>query len=75
VLGKGPHFMRVAFNIYGRSPLISQYLAAMNADVCRGVTFLVERTELEKLPPYPFVLVLFRVFAQFQAGAGVGEPE
>jgi len=58
VVGRGPHFVRVAFNIFGRSPLISQYLASMNADVCKGVTFLIERTELDNLPPYPFVFII-----------------
>jgi len=67
VLGKGPQFVRVAFNIYGRSPLLSQYLASMNADVCKRVSFLVERTELENLPPYPVLLVEISVFDHFHA--------
>jgi len=57
--GEGPQFVRMAFNVYGRSPLMSQYMASVNvANVCSGVRFLVQRTELENLPPYPFYTLL-----------------
>jgi len=39
----------------------------MNADVCKRVSFLVERTELENLPPYPVLLVEISVFDHFHA--------
>ena len=65
-MGKGPEFVRVAFNIYGHSPVISQYMASVNADPNRGVSFLVERTELENLPPYPFsIYFIFFLLQKF----------
>lgn len=70
--GRGPEFVRTAFNIYGRSPAVSQYLMSMNALVCRGIGVLVERTEVENLPPYPFLLRFYSVISFLQCFEALG---
>jgi len=47
--------VRVAFNIYGHSPVISQFMSSLDADSCTSLSFLVNRTEIENLPPYPLL--------------------
>jgi len=58
-IGRGPLFVRMSFNVYGHSPLISRYLALMNDNTCSAVRFLVDRTQLESLPPYPFAVFIW----------------
>ena len=43
--------------MYGISPLIDQYLRSNNLAADGGLGVLVRRTEIERLPSYPFYKV------------------
>ncbi|XP_065060076.1 protein FAM227B-like [Rhopilema esculentum] len=54
--GPGPGFQRVSFNLHGKSPLISHFLAAnrLQCEKPSQVNKLVTRTEIENFPkPFP----------------------
>ncbi|KAL4240478.1 hypothetical protein ACF0H5_001270 [Mactra antiquata] len=51
---KGPDTARSVYNIYGQSPLVAHFLRVKNLTKDAGQVFLVQRTEQENLPPYPF---------------------
>ncbi|XP_066919427.1 protein FAM227A-like [Clytia hemisphaerica] len=53
-VGPGASFNKVVFNMNGRSPLVSYYLSSNNLLQDVGTSVLVQRTEIDKLPPYPF---------------------
>lgn len=47
----GPTFQKVVFNLHGRSPLVEHFLASHRLLKDAGTSVLVQRTEIEKLPP------------------------
>ena len=53
-MGQGAVFAHVVFDMYGHSPLVRHYLERRGLLQTAGYTILVKRTELDKLPPYPF---------------------
>eukprot|EP00795_Rhopilema_esculentum_P009349 gene9349-17052_t len=55
--GKGPSFSKNVFDIHGRSPLIEQFLMSNNLSNDAGVGVLVRRTEIARLPSYPFYVM------------------
>ncbi|KAL8584977.1 hypothetical protein ACOMHN_043613 [Nucella lapillus] len=62
---KGPDFLKAAFNINGRSPLVAHFLRMRNLTSDMNLVVRIQRTEIDNLPPYPFEdchLFLFIVF-------------
>ncbi|XP_066565879.1 protein FAM227A isoform X2 [Amia ocellicauda] len=49
----GPQFQKCVFNLWGHSPLVQFYLQRHRGHSQTGLDFLVGRTEIHKLPPYP----------------------
>ena len=58
-MGQGAVFAHVVFDTYGHSPLVRHYLERKGLLQTAGYTILVKRTELDKLPPYPFEIHTF----------------
>ena len=52
---KGPEFLKAAFNINGRSPLVAHFLRMRNLTLDCNLMIRIQHTEIESLPPYPFV--------------------
>lgn len=50
-VGRGPDFVPVAFRLNGQSPLVSHFLQKMNLQANAGTEMVVQRTEIENLPP------------------------
>ena len=51
---KGPDFLKAAFNLNGRSPLVAHFLRMRNLTSEANLVVRIQRTEIENLPPYPF---------------------
>ncbi len=51
--GKGPEFQKVVFDLHGQSPLVKHFLQNKRLAKDSGTSVLVQRTEIDKLPPYP----------------------
>ena len=49
----GPVFEHVVFDAYGQSPLVKHYLQKRKLSYDCGYSLLLQRTEVDKLPPYP----------------------
>ena len=49
--GKGPEFQKVVFDLHGQSPLVKHFLQNKRLAKDSGTSILVQRTEIEKLPP------------------------
>ncbi|XP_072044045.1 protein FAM227A-like isoform X2 [Amphiura filiformis] len=47
----GPDFTKVAFNAYGRSPLVQHFLTQKGLEKTAGMDVFYQRTEIDKLPP------------------------
>ena len=52
---KGPEFLKAAFNINGRSPLVAHFLRMRNLTLDCNLVMRIQHTEIESLPPYPIV--------------------
>ena len=50
-VGRGAEFTNSAFNTYGRSPLVAQFLRMQRLSAESGVNVRVGRTEVTSLPP------------------------
>ena len=50
-IGRGPDFVRGAFNIYGQSPLVAHFLRMRRLETDAGINFRVQRTQMQNLPP------------------------
>uniref|UniRef100_A0A6Q2Z4G7 Uncharacterized protein n=1 Tax=Esox lucius TaxID=8010 RepID=A0A6Q2Z4G7_ESOLU len=50
-------FKRSMFNLYGNSPLLQYYMQIHHMETRLGQDALVVRTEIRKLPPYPFAFI------------------
>jgi len=48
----GPRFQKVVFNLHGRSPLVEHFLSKHRLSKDAGTSVLVQRTEIETLPPF-----------------------
>ncbi|XP_036411942.1 protein FAM227A-like [Colossoma macropomum] len=44
------------FNVWGNSPLVQHYMTTLNLKQTVGQDLLVRRTQIQKLPPYPYTL-------------------
>ena len=53
-MGTGPEFKRHAFDIFSLSPLVAHFLRIKELRKDAGQGFVVARTQMETLPPYPF---------------------
>ncbi|XP_041363922.1 protein FAM227B-like [Gigantopelta aegis] len=51
---KGPDFVKSVFNMHARSPLVAHYVRMNNLKPLAGTNVLLERTEMENLPPLGF---------------------
>ena len=51
---KGPEFLKAAFNLNGRSPLVAHFLRMRNLTSDINLVVRIQHTEIENLPPYPF---------------------
>ena len=49
--GKGPEFQKVVFDLHGQSPLVKHFLQNKRLAKDSGTSILVQRTEIDKLPP------------------------
>ena len=58
-LGKGPDFVKGVFNTYGQSPLVAHFMRIKNLKVEAGLHTRIQRTELQNLPPYPFIILIY----------------
>ncbi|CAB3980719.1 Hypothetical predicted protein [Paramuricea clavata] len=50
-VGKGPEFQKVVFDLHGQSPLVKHFLQNKRLAKDSGTSILVQRTEIDKLPP------------------------
>ncbi|XP_076458309.1 protein FAM227A-like [Babylonia areolata] len=48
---KGPDFLKAAFNINGRSPLVAHFLRMRNLTSDMNLVVRIQRTEIDNLPP------------------------
>ena len=57
-------FAHVVFDTYGHSPLVRHYLEKRGLLQSAGYSILVKRTEVDKLPPYPYemLILIIRLF-------------
>uniref|UniRef100_A0AAR2L4I1 Uncharacterized protein n=1 Tax=Pygocentrus nattereri TaxID=42514 RepID=A0AAR2L4I1_PYGNA len=44
------------FNVWGNSPLVQHYMTTLNLKQTVGHDLLVRRSQIQKLPPYPYML-------------------
>lgn len=59
---RGADTAKSVFNIYGQSPLVAHFMRVKNLTREAGQSFLVQRTEQENLPPYPFDIINVHVY-------------
>lgn len=57
-MGQGAVFAHVVFDTYGHSPLVRHYLERRGLLQTAGYSILVKRTEVDKLPPYLFEMLM-----------------
>ena len=57
-MGQGAVFAHVVFDTYGHSPLVRHYLEKRGLLQSAGYSILVKRTEVDKLPPYLFEMLI-----------------
>ncbi|KAK7490847.1 hypothetical protein BaRGS_00017903 [Batillaria attramentaria] len=55
---KGPKLLRAAFNTNGRSPLVAHFLRMRHLAADLNLVVRINRTQIESLPPYPFLCSL-----------------
>ncbi|EDO28463.1 predicted protein [Nematostella vectensis] len=57
-VGRGAQFSRSLFDVHGHSPLVEQFLQMQRLAKNAGTGVLVQRTEIESLPPYPYLEIV-----------------
>ncbi|XP_055518925.1 protein FAM227A-like [Leucoraja erinacea] len=55
VARRGPDFMKNLYNLFGFSPLVLNFLQGQKLEPHAGENIFVTRTEIQRLPPYPFI--------------------
>ncbi|GFO32145.1 protein fam227b-like, partial [Plakobranchus ocellatus] len=61
-VGRGPEYIRAAFNTEGRSPLVSHFMKMKGLTYDAGQLIWIQRVEIDKLPEYPFFLCIIDFF-------------
>ncbi|KAJ8037424.1 hypothetical protein HOLleu_18234 [Holothuria leucospilota] len=56
---EGPTFSKCVFNVSGQSPLVKHFLQKKGLEKKAGIDFFLQRTEIDKLPPYPLQITNF----------------
>ncbi len=61
-VGRGPDFVKGAFNINGQSPLVAHFMRMRRLENEAGTNIRVQRTQMRNPPPYPFKIIKFMFF-------------
>lgn len=61
-VSEGPTFAKCIFNSSGQSPLVKHFLQRQGLQKRAGTEILLQRTEIDQLPPYPLHYLFIRSF-------------